>query len=435
MAVSKRTPLAALLLLPAALGGCADSTKVLDGEEQYVRAAYFEEQNRPSDARAAYAASIDYSLDPRDKRRSLSSLADLNDRTGHAAGPPPSSALREEAALLGDRRSINELARRQYDDGVRPTRLAALIPFYERAARESSNSTALLLGRLTEQGEFGRAPKTSAADWYTIAAERGSNTARKELVVLYARSGDDARAMSWIGRLDGAERADMYLAIAKDFLDGGDRLPRNGTAAVRWYRRGLDANPAKAVGSANRFLTDAPSEADRTAILAAVRSFADKGNPDAALLVARTLDQQGGEVNPEAVRYYIVAAKGGNEDAFQGLMKSAAFLKADDPLSGQIVSGLTGMGERGNVDAMLTLGNSYAVGTLVPRDTSKSFGWYLRAAKAGSAEAQYRTGLAYADGIGTAKDLKEARRWLGASAKAGFNLAGPALQRLDTAKP
>jgi len=426
----RRVSAASFLLLCPVLAGCADDSKVLDGGEQYVRASYLEENGRPSDARIAYERSIAASLDPREKRKSLSSLADLNEGTGSSAGGSVAD-LRQSAALLGDRGSLNEVARRQYDENIRPTRFAELVPFYEKSAREQSNTTALLMGKLTSEGEFGANPKTSTVDWYTLAANRGSNKATKELVVYYARAGDDSDAVRWIGRMSGEDKANMYLSLAKDFLDAGDALPRNGASAVRWYRRGLAANPAAAVSSANRFLTDAPTDADRAAILAAVRSQADRGNPDAALLVARSLDRDSAEVSPEAVHYFLIAAKAGNADAMGSLVKSAAFLKSDDPLSGQIVGGLTAMGERGNVDAMLTLGNSYGIGGIVPRDPAKSFDWYERAAKAGNAEAQYRTGLAYADGIGTQKNIAQAKRWLQESAKRGFNLAAPALQRLN----
>lgn len=427
----RRVSAASFLLLGPVLAGCADDSKVLGGTEQYVRASYLEEQGRPSDARIAYERSIAASLDPREKRKSLSALADLTESTGAPAGSQSVADLRQSAALLGDRRSLNEVARRQYDENIRPSRFAELVPYYDKSAREQSNTTALLMGRLTEEGEFGQNPKTSTVDWYTLAANRGSNKATKELVVYYARAGEDSQALAWIGRLSGEEKSNMYLSLAKDFLDAGDELPRNGTSAVRWYRRGLAANPTAAVSSANRFLTDAPTDADRAAILAAVRTQADRGNPDAALLVARSLDRDSAEVNPEAVRYFLIAAKAGNADAMGSLVKSAAFLKSDDPLSGQIVSGLTSMGERGNVDAMLTLGNSYGIGGIVPRDPARSFAWYERAAKAGNAEAQYRTGVAYADGIGTTKNIEQARRWLQESARRGFNLAAPALQRLN----
>src|SRR5262249_50934082 len=144
-----------------------------------------------------------------------------------------------------------------------------------------------------------------------------------------------------------------YLSIAKDFLTDGDRLKQDIPAAVTWYKRGLSANPEKAVRSANRFM-ELADDKDKAAILAAVREVADRGDPDAALAVAKALDRgDRTKLAPDAVHYYVIAAKAGNPDAVTGLVRVSAFVKPGEPISKELVDGVTAAADKGSTDAML----------------------------------------------------------------------------------
>jgi TPR repeat protein len=418
------------LMAPAMAGDTSFLIDALNSRQLYLTGIHFRETGRTAEAVKVYEDAIRKDVDGKWKGKSYYALAQIYLSPGSFRSTPRGIASLAQAALAGNGDATGDLIDMQLDKNVRPPNLKALIPLYSQRARESSNSAALLLAKLTAEGQLGRKPATSSTDWYTIAAERGSNTAVRKLVVVYAAEGNQAKALAWIKRLGKSDAASVYLDLAKDFLTDGDELKRNGDAAVIWYRLALAADPEKAVHSATQFF-ETGSDSDRQAILAAVRKIADRGDPDASLFVAKLLDKSDPTaINREAIRYYATAAKGGNGDAVTGLVRVSAFLKPDDTMTSDLMTGITAAAGTGNVDAMLALANFYSMGTLVARDVGQGFGWYLKAAKAGNAEAEFRAGVAYAQGLGTGTDLKQARHWLTAAEGQGYPLAAPSLQAL-----
>src|SRR5207244_1574832 len=145
-----------------------------------------------------------------------------------------------------------DLAKLQLDQCIVPPELPRLIPIYMAQARASSNTMALLLGKLASEGKLGKS-RSSAGEWYAIAAGRGSNQAIEYLVMSYVASGNEKAALEWIRRLK-KDAGTVYLSIAKDFLTDGDRLKKDTAAALDWFKRALAAAPTAAVRSANRFM-------------------------------------------------------------------------------------------------------------------------------------------------------------------------------------
>jgi TPR repeat protein len=406
----------------------------LPSEQLFYRGLFLQSRGQVADAIVAFdrSAHTDSDADLRWHRKSLAALADIYLGPGRFRSREKGLAALEEGALAEDGDAAGKLAKIQFDGNIAPHK--ALIAVYQKLALASSNNIALLLAKLTAEGKLGAKPKMSAFDWYTLAAGRGSSQAVRELVIAYAARGEEQKALDWIKRLNKADVASVYLDIARDFLTDGDRLKRNGEAAVAWYRRALAADPEKAVRSASRFF-DESSDSDKAAMLSVLRQLADRNDPAAALFVAKLLDRGNPTaVNRDAVRYYVVAAKGGEAEAVDGLVRVSAFLKPEDTLTRDVFDGIMATANTGSVDAMLALGNLYGVGTLTERDAEESFSWYLKAAKAGSAEAEFRAGIAYAKGLGTGADMGEARRWLMAADASGYALAGPSLRSLETAQ-
>jgi TPR repeat protein len=429
-----------LLPLAAAVAAEKDTAhgSLLPGDQLYYRGLFLEQNGRIREAiasleRAAQSggAKMDVTEPSMDsiQRKALVELGKL-----YLAAHNTKRGLEVlvKAALLGDNGAAGQLAKLQLDQGIVPPDLKSLIPIYMAQARASSNTMALLLGQLASQGKLGGS-RNSANDWYAIAARRGSDRAIEYLVFSAVASGHDATALTWIKRLK-KDAGSVYLSVAKDFLEDGDRLKRNIPAAVGWYRRALAVAPDAAVRAASRFM-ELAGEADKAAILAAVRTVADRGDADAAFLVAKTLDRGNPtELDPDAIRYYAIAAKGGRPEAVTGLMRVSAFVKPGEPPAKDLLDGITAAANKGNTDAMLALANLYAVGTLLSQNVGQSFSWYLKAAKAGNPEAEFRAGMAYAQGLGTDTDMGQARHWLTAANDHGYALAGPSLQSLEAKK-
>lgn len=69
---------------------------------------------------------------------------------------------------------------------------------------------------------------------------------------------------------------------------------------------------------------------------------------------------------------------------------------------------MAGEAEKGNGNAMLTLGTMYERGIGTPRNFVKALEWYRKAATAGMAEGFYNVGVCYEIGMGTTGNLQEA---------------------------
>ena len=74
----------------------------------------------------------------------------------------------------------------------------------------------------------------------------------------------------------------------------------------------------------------------------------------------------------------------------------------------------------GNIRAMRNLGNAYMTGGLdLEKNPSKSFTWYLKAAKLSDPASEYNVGCQYMNGVGVAKNESKALKYLERSAEHG----------------
>lgn len=69
---------------------------------------------------------------------------------------------------------------------------------------------------------------------------------------------------------------------------------------------------------------------------------------------------------------------------------------------------MAGEAEKGNSNAMLTLGRFYEQGVGTARNYTKAMEWYGKAAQAGQPEGHYNLGVCYEVGMGTASDMAKA---------------------------
>ncbi len=76
--------------------------------------------------------------------------------------------------------------------------------------------------------------------------------------------------------------------------------------------------------------------------------------------------------------------------------------------------------EHGDVDAQTNLGEMYAAGQVVARDTVEAARWYRTAARHGDAAGQFKLGQIYQRGRGATKDEAEAVKWFRKAAMQDF---------------
>jgi len=96
---------------------------------------------------------------------------------------------------------------------------------------------------------------------------------------------------------------------------------------------------------------------------------------------------------------------------------------------------LRGLAAKGNIKALLLLGNLHLTGVGVQKNASIAFNMFYRAAQTGDATAQYRIALLYLEGVGTAFDQKKAKQWFSRAAAQGFMEARKNLRRLGVTPP
>jgi TPR repeat protein len=87
--------------------------------------------------------------------------------------------------------------------------------------------------------------------------------------------------------------------------------------------------------------------------------------------------------------------------------------------------------EAGSPEGMVLFGWSLAFGRGVPQDEPRAVDWFRRAAGLGSALGMTSLGWAYEEGSGVEADPAQALHWYRRAADAGNNIARRALQRLE----
>jgi uncharacterized protein len=95
----------------------------------------------------------------------------------------------------------------------------------------------------------------------------------------------------------------------------------------------------------------------------------------------------------------------------------AAYARADYAVA---LRELVPLAERGEVLAMLAVGDMYAAGQGVPADSAEAVRWYRRAAELSDPTAQVMMGHVYATGFGVPQDHAAAARWYGRAAAEGL---------------
>lgn len=424
------------------------------------------------DAVDYYRLAAEIETDPQRRGRFLRDLADALTRRSD-----PQGALQayEQAALLGDRASGSRVLQAQAAGQYMPGDLEGIARtvYVPRARDEKSVSAALLLADLTGSGQLQAGEFRNSVFWLELAASYGSNSALTRLAGLAeargdlaaasrlfsranpeipalrraltqarrAFNGEDGRArdfklafawLSFASRLDAAETAKVAARLYRDAADGANRERLAALAKAG----GVDVLARDEDGDgAGGFLTryrDAPTDADRAAILAEARRVADQsGNPDAAFAVARILSLASPDPVAEAFDYYALALRGGNARALPHLRDRLATMRPGDPGTDNYLRAIVGAADSGNVEAMLILSGFYASGGPVAQDIAESQSRLFQAADAGNADAQFRAGVLLSDPASPILDAARARRYLEAAAAQGNEAAASFLQGLD----
>jgi TPR repeat protein len=472
------------------LSGCAESGfSPLSAPDEALRASYF--VNVGDHAAAAKSLDRALTIAPNSalRLRLLKKIAAQTSDEGAAPDAAQSMAL-EQAALLGDKGSLERLARSQRASGIMPN--TALMPLYTRLAETTSNDAALLLADLSLKAS--PPGEADAMRWWTLAGQRGSKPAARKLAMSHALSGNDAAALDWASKAYETDKPDAAFRLARGFMDGTAESPKssvkNSSLGLHWLGRAVALGQPRAAryaaATARQFyVSGAIRTADQLVDLLARHSptLADDTSNAAALALLRgrgvrqnvpaglALLERGLSRGSEQSKRILLAsnrldldrasqkrvdghlqrlAAAGDNRARQALEgpgdREAARARALSPVASlrekltatiaeggdtaPIESSLESLANRGDHEAMMALADTYAARAMTsPTDSDKAIRWLTRAADAKMPEALYRLGVTYADGLGVTPDLAKGRSYLEQAKAAGNPLAEDALRR------
>lgn len=211
---------------------------------------------------------------------------------------------------------------------------------------------------------------------------------------------------------NGNAPAQVLLA---ELLARGLGVPRDETAAARWYREAaLQGIPEAEFQYALLLLEGRFFDKDREEAARLMRRAADAGNRFAQFNIAQLLVQQrpGRAGMREALPYFRLAAEAGLADAqyamSQILSSGAANIAPDDE---EAMRWLT-LAARQNYDtAQVDLGTWLVEGRAGRRNAEAGFRWLKLAADNGNIAAQSRVAKLYRAGVGIEADPIEAAAW------------------------
>ena len=358
----------------------------------------------------------------------------------------------EAAALQGDGPSATIIMRAHAEGRYEPVWLPELLTLvYLPRAKADGTGGPLLMAELISSGRVRGLGSTT--EWLQIAAGRGSTTAGIKLAEEAEYSGQITTASKLYAQVDKISRLDRALRQARvSFL--GEERKRNTKLALAWldYARDLDAAaPAKlsaslwkkqtgsdkarahllevalaggidpqGSGGGTSRLRNAKTPEEREAILAELKTAADAGSADAALVVAQDrLSQSDEALGDEGYAYLEQALAAGLDPAITEAAARLVALPKDTPRAAALLEGMTKAADAGAVTAMWALADIYAFGGPVPADSERSLTYLRAAADAGHLEAQLRLGLQYAQQKADPEQVELARHYLEAAAKQG----------------
>lgn len=225
-----------------------------------------------------------------------------------------------------------------------------------------------LLANLYFHG-LGVVPNNNEAfKWFTASANKGYALAQYNLGRMYSlglgTSRNDKEAANWY-----KQAADKGLPDAEFVLSLCFRLglgvPKDEMIAFEWYQKAaLQGFAGAKPFEAEKFASTYPKQSPRPG-----QEEYEKG---LSLQLGLENNHQDEE---EAVRWLIRAA------------------------------------EKGNEEAMITLGNTYHLGIGIEQDDQEAFNYYHKAAELGNRDAQNQLSWMYMHGIGTPQDSTQAVKW------------------------
>jgi TPR repeat protein len=439
--VVTRTALAAILL--TSLTGCIVIDDYAASKEIYA-GRQLEKRQRLTQANESFERAAELAQDSTVETTARKALADNLMKRGRFR---QAMNERENLVALGDRKSLATVARAMTKQNYRPRDIVAMAKALESEADRGSVTAALALGDLLDSSDLpeGTIKEQDPEIWYQKASDGGSTSAKRRLVDLAAKRGNE-RAVANYARLDGRRPlADTYKRLAKSFDEGTNGFARNKVRADRYWQLAggrpiaklkpsklakAPRKPKDEILVAAKALPRAKSGAERARLVAVLDGAASRGNGRAAFALARHYTPQDGRPGEQALKYYAIAAANGERRAVDEVITGTVSQKGDGELSQSMLASLEKAANGGSAEAALGLAQLYLNGGAVPTDNAKGTVWLRKAAELGSIDAQFRLGVMLT-GMEDPTSKTEGSRWLESAARKGSKSASAYLASLN----
>ncbi len=224
-------------------------------------------------------------------------------------------------------------------------------------SKKSDPEAFLYLGLMHDIGEGVPENKDLALKYYSRAAELGDSYAMRHLGEISYKKGQHKEAFEWFNKSADKENQRAYLRLIKIYRSG-EGVEKNDEAAGLWLNKAI----------------------------AAYKIDADKGDPDAALVLS------------EIYKDEKLSAKEKNDQTSKSWLTIA-------------VSGYKKKVDQRDYKGALSLANIYSDGLLAPQDFKEEYKWLKEGAELGSSQAQFRVASEYYTGKNMPKDLTAAVQW------------------------
>jgi hypothetical protein len=200
---------------------------------------------------------------------------------------------------------------------------------------------------------------------------------------------------------------------------GGQGVPQDEAAAVRWWKKAAEQGDVTAegnLGTAYGLGIGVPK--DTVESLRWHTKAAENGNAASQFSLGMFYLQGNGVPKDEAegVKWLRKSADQGNAagEFWLGTAYYSGTGVAKD--TAEALRWYRNAGDQGYAAAQYNLGQAYNLGNGVEKDPAEAARWWQKAAEQGLAKAQYNLGLAYHDGIGVQKDNEQAYFWIALAA-------------------
>jgi hypothetical protein len=308
------------------------------------------------------------------------------------------------------------------------------MPLLRAEAMRGSASSVYAVASLNERGDGIPVNEEVAFKWYRWSAVVGLQYGRRSTAMAYATGlgtpWSDELARSWIEQMPQSEAAKTAREIGELLISAEDDDSAR-ERAMTYFDLAVSRDPRSGLRIATIIVDNAKRESDFVLASRYVSRAADAGHHGASLRLAETLVGHGtsAALTQAAAIYRRLMLAGNNQAAL-----AASRLLTTSVLGGgetqQLLDALEAGADKGNVTAMLALGqvNLFADGS--GPSLTRAAGYFEEAARRGNAEAQYQIGVMYANAIGVEGDAEAARQWLAEARENGHPLAANTLDRM-----